>query len=68
MEEGLCCVCVTGEATCFVLDLGEKQFKCLIAIFRTAFILKKEKSENIKIHRNDSKRIGSPSLRMNYEF
>lgn len=27
-----------------------------------------EKSENVKIHRNDSKRIGNPLIRMNYEF
>lgn len=52
---------------CFGSERG-KQLKCLIAIFRAAFILKEEKSENIKIQRNDSKRIGNPYLRMNYAF
>lgn len=40
-----------------------------MAIFRAAFIVKEEKkSENIKIHREDSEKIGKPYLRMNYEF
>lgn len=70
-------ICVTGETTCFGFDRG-RQLKCLIAIFRAAFILFflnvyssfyfEEKSENIEIHRNDSERIGNSYLRMNYEL
>lgn len=56
-----------SHSFCFGSERG-KQLKCLIAIFRAAFILKEEKSENIKIHRNDSKTIGNPYLRMNYAF
>lgn len=36
-------------------------------LFKAGFILKEEKSENVKTHRT-SKKTGNPYFRMNYEF
>lgn len=36
-------------------------------LFQSSFYFE-EKSENIKTHRKDSKKIGNPYFRMNHEF
>jgi hypothetical protein len=51
-----------GKPLALNLRARRKQLKCMIGIFRPDFIWKEE---NIKIHRNGSKRTGNPCLRTN---
>lgn len=58
-------LCHQGAAICLGFE-RRGQLKCLMAIFRPTFILKEaKKSENIKMHRKDSEKVGNPYLRMN---
>lgn len=60
-------LCHQGSSLLWIGERG-RQLKCPMALFKAAFILKEEKSENNKTHRKDSKKIGNPYLRMNCEF